>query len=88
MGRFTIATVEVTAPDGTKTLWVAGLPHSEAVAAVKKKSHSSHSRGRTFFREFEPQPFGGGPHSWRNPSPALTSQQPQTERRQLACLTC
>jgi hypothetical protein len=36
MVRIAISTVEVTSPDGTKTLWVAALPHNEAVAAVGK----------------------------------------------------
>jgi hypothetical protein len=30
-----VATVEVTSPDGTKSLWAVALPHSEAVAAVR-----------------------------------------------------
>ena len=30
-----VATVEVTSPDGTKSLWLVALPHSEAVAAVR-----------------------------------------------------
>jgi len=48
MGRFTITTVEVTAPDGTKTLWVAGLPHSEAVAAVKGVIPATHAAELSF----------------------------------------
>jgi hypothetical protein len=48
MVRFAIATVEVTAPDGTKTLWVAGLPHSEAVAAVKQVIPASHRAQLSF----------------------------------------
>ena len=48
MGRFTIATVAVTAPDGTKTLWVAGLPHSEAVAAVKRVIPATHAAELSF----------------------------------------
>ena len=35
MVRVVIPTVEVVAPDGTKSFWVAALPHSEAVAAVR-----------------------------------------------------
>jgi hypothetical protein len=31
-----VANVEVTSPDGTKSPWVVALPHSEAVAAVRK----------------------------------------------------
>jgi len=31
-----VATVEVTSPDGGKSLWVVALPHGEAVAAVRK----------------------------------------------------
>jgi hypothetical protein len=30
-----VATVEVTSPDGSKSLWVVALPHGEAVAAVR-----------------------------------------------------
>lgn len=30
-----VATVEVTSPDGSKSLWVVARPHSEAVAAVR-----------------------------------------------------
>lgn len=36
MVRIAISTVEVTSPNGTKTLWVAALPHNEAVAAVRR----------------------------------------------------
>jgi hypothetical protein len=36
MARVATPTVEVTAPHGTKSLWVAALSHSEAVAAVRK----------------------------------------------------
>ena len=36
MVRLAISAVEVITPDGTKSLWVAALPHSEAVAAVRK----------------------------------------------------
>jgi len=36
MARLAISAVEVITPDGTKSLWVAALPHSEAVAAVRK----------------------------------------------------
>jgi hypothetical protein len=36
MVRLTIPLVEVTAPDGTKSFWVAySIPHKEAIAAVK-----------------------------------------------------
>ena len=31
-----VATVEVTSPDGGKSLWVVALPHGEAIAAVRK----------------------------------------------------
>ena len=30
-----VATVEVTSPDGSKSLWVVARPHSEAVMAVR-----------------------------------------------------
>jgi hypothetical protein len=30
-----VATVEVTSPDGTKSLWAVALPHGKAVAAVR-----------------------------------------------------
>ena len=30
-----VASVQVTSPDGTKSLWVVARPHSEAVAAVR-----------------------------------------------------
>jgi hypothetical protein len=37
MPRLAIPLVEVTAPDGTKSLWAAvSIPHKEAVAAVKE----------------------------------------------------
>jgi len=36
MSRFAISTVEVRAPNGVKSLWVAALPRSEAVAAVRQ----------------------------------------------------
>jgi hypothetical protein len=36
MARLVMSTVEVTAPDGTKSLWAAALPHREAVAAVRR----------------------------------------------------
>ncbi len=35
MARVVTPTVEVSAPDGTKSLWAVALPHSEAVAAVR-----------------------------------------------------
>jgi hypothetical protein len=42
MVRFATSTVEVIAPDGTNSLWVVALPHSEAVAAVRKVIPSGH----------------------------------------------
>lgn len=36
MVRLAIPTVEVTAPDGTKSLWVVALPHREAIVAVRR----------------------------------------------------
>ena len=36
MARLAKSAVEVVAPDGTKSLWVAALAHSKAVAAVRK----------------------------------------------------
>ena len=36
MVRLAIPTVEVIAPDGTKSLWVVALPYTEAAAAVRK----------------------------------------------------
>jgi hypothetical protein len=36
MVRLAISAVEVITPDGTKSLWAVALPHSEAVAAVRK----------------------------------------------------
>jgi hypothetical protein len=36
MVRVATPTVEVTAPDGTKSLWAVTLSHGEAVAAVRK----------------------------------------------------
>ena len=35
MSRVVTPSVEVFAPDGTKSLWAVALPHSEAVAAVR-----------------------------------------------------
>jgi hypothetical protein len=43
MARFPISTVEVIAPDGTKSHWVVALPHSAAVAAVRKIIPPGHS---------------------------------------------
>jgi hypothetical protein len=43
MARVATPTVEVTAPDGTKSLWAAALSHSEAVAAVRKVIPADHS---------------------------------------------
>jgi hypothetical protein len=42
MVRIAISTVEVTSPDGTKSLWVAALPHIEAIAAVRKVISPAH----------------------------------------------
>jgi hypothetical protein len=42
MARVATPAVEVTAPDGTKSLWAAALSHSEAVAAVRKVIPSNH----------------------------------------------
>ena len=36
MVRVAISAVEVIAPDGTKSFWVTAMPHSKAVAAVRK----------------------------------------------------
>jgi hypothetical protein len=36
------STVEVVAPDGTKSFWVVALPHSEAVGAVRKVIPTDH----------------------------------------------
>ena len=43
MVRLAIPTVEVVAPDGTKSLWVVALPHNEAVAAVRNVLPSDHT---------------------------------------------
>jgi hypothetical protein len=44
MPRTAIPVVEVTAPDGTKTFWVAySIPHHEAVAAVKQRLPHEHA---------------------------------------------
>jgi hypothetical protein len=43
MVRLAIATVEVVAPDGTKSLWGVALPHREAVAAVRNVIPSDHT---------------------------------------------
>jgi hypothetical protein len=43
MVRLAIPTVEVVAPDGTKSLWVVALPHGEAVAAVRSVIPSDHT---------------------------------------------
>jgi hypothetical protein len=55
MVRMIIPIVEVTAPDGTKSLWAAiAIPHKEAVAAVKKRIPPSHA-AELSVRKF---PFG------------------------------
>lgn len=42
--RLTIPIVEVTAPDGTKSFWVAySIPHNEAVAAVRNRIPDDHT---------------------------------------------
>jgi hypothetical protein len=49
MVRLAIPTVEVIAPDGSKTLWVVALPHREAVEAVRKvipPDHAAELAGR------------------------------------------
>src|ERR1700739_425521 len=43
MARFPISTVGVIAPHGTKSHWVVALPHSAAVAAVRKIIPPGHS---------------------------------------------
>jgi hypothetical protein len=44
MARLLIPIVEVTAPDGTKSLWAAvSIPHKDAVAAVKDKIPANHA---------------------------------------------
>jgi hypothetical protein len=44
MPRMRIPIVEVTAPDGAKSLWAAiAIAHKEAVAAVKKRIPKSHT---------------------------------------------
>jgi hypothetical protein len=43
MARLALPVVEVTAPDGSKSLWVAySVPHKEAVAAVKETVPADH----------------------------------------------
>jgi hypothetical protein len=44
MVRLTIPMVEVTAPDGTKSFWIAySIPHNEAVAAVRDRLPADHT---------------------------------------------
>jgi hypothetical protein len=43
MVRLAIPTVEVIAPDGTKSLWVVAVPYCEAVEAVRKVIPSDHT---------------------------------------------
>jgi hypothetical protein len=50
MARLATSTVEVTAPDGTKTLWTAGLSHSDAVAAVTKMIPADHKAELSLLR--------------------------------------
>jgi hypothetical protein len=55
MARMRIPVVEVTAPDGSKSLWAAiAIPHKEAVAEVKKIIPPSHT-AELSVRKF---PFG------------------------------
>ena len=55
MARMRIPIVEVTAPDGAKSLWAAvAIPHSEAVAEVKKIIPHDHT-AELSVRKF---PFG------------------------------
>jgi hypothetical protein len=43
MARLALAVVEVTAPDGSKSLWVAySVPHGQAIAAVKGTVPADH----------------------------------------------
>jgi hypothetical protein len=42
MVRLLLPAVEVTAPDGTKSLWVAATPYREAVAAVRRVIPKDH----------------------------------------------
>jgi hypothetical protein len=43
MARLALPVVEVTAPDGSKSLWVAySVPHRQAVAAVKESVPADH----------------------------------------------
>jgi len=50
MVRLAIPTVEVTAPDGSKTLWVVALPYSEAAAAVREVIPPDHTAELSFRR--------------------------------------
>lgn len=43
MVRIAISTVEVVAPDGLKSHWVAALPHDAAVAAVRRVIPPGHT---------------------------------------------
>jgi len=36
MARIVVSTVEVIAPDGTESLWAVAVPHTKAIAAVRK----------------------------------------------------
>jgi hypothetical protein len=40
--RFKIPMVQVTAPDGSKSLWIAAVEHARAVAAVKEVIPANH----------------------------------------------
>jgi hypothetical protein len=44
------STVEVVAPDGTKSFWVVALPHSEAVGAVRKVIPTDHKAELSMLR--------------------------------------
>jgi hypothetical protein len=45
-----LSTVEVVAPDGTKSFWVVALPHSEAVRAVRKIIPTDHKAELSMLR--------------------------------------
>lgn len=67
MVRVAIPIVQVTAPDGAKSLWVVALPYQEAVEAVKKLVPSDHTAELALRR-------------WRS-SPRLARLQPGEVRK-------
>ena len=53
MARIVVSTVEVITPDGTKSLWAVAVPHTKAIAAVRKVIPPDHIAQLSIIRSLQ-----------------------------------